>query len=458
VALRLYDTRRRAVVDFEPVTPGVVTMYVCGPTVQSAPHIGHMRSAVASDIVRRWLAASGWEVLHLRNVTDIDDKVLVNAAALGVPWWALATDVTRQFQAGYRALNALEPSGEPRATGHVPEIIALIQRLIDSEHAYASGGDVYFDVRSHPSYGELSGQRPDAMLPSEDAGAKRDSLDFALWKGAKPGEPFWDTPWGPGRPGWHIECSAMATKYLGPVFDIHGGGLDLVFPHHENELAQSTAVGDGFARFWLHNGMLNTGGTKMSKSLGNSLFVPDLLAAFRAPALRYCLVAPHYRSDSEWSEAGIVEAEAAYSRIEGFIQRGSERFGAAPDDANVPAGFAAAMDDDLAVPAALGEVHDAVRRGNKALADGDEIAGREALADVAAMTKVLGLWPGDFANAANDSGLQQVVEAIVPALLEARQAARDRKDFAESDRIRDALGAAGVVVEDTASGPRWHVG
>jgi cysteinyl-tRNA synthetase len=458
VALRLYDTRRRAVVDFEPVTPGQVTMYVCGPTVQSPPHIGHMRSGVAADTARRWLAASGYDVLHLRNVTDIDDKVLVNASAQGLPWWSLATLVTRQFQEGYRALNVLEPSGEPRATGHIPEILALIQRLIDSDHAYASGGDVYFDVRSHPSYGELSGQRPDAMLPSEDAGAKRDQLDFALWKGAKPGEPFWDTPWGPGRPGWHIECSAMATKYLGPVFDIHGGGLDLVFPHHENELAQSTAVGDGFARFWLHNGLLNTAGTKMSKSLGNSLFVSDLLATSRAAAIRYCLVAPHYRSESEWSEQVLAEAEAAYSRIEGFIQRATERFGAAPEDAAVPATFAAAMDDDLAVPAALGEVHDAVRRGNSALAEGDESNARQALADVAAMTRVLGLWPGDFANAANDSGLQRVVEAIVPALLEARQAARERKDFADSDRIRDALAAAGLVVEDTPQGPRWHVG
>jgi cysteinyl-tRNA synthetase len=458
VTLRLYDTRRRALADFEPVTAGVVTMYVCGPTVQAPPHIGHMRAAVAADIVGRWLSASGYEVCYLRNITDIDDKVLVNAAAQQVPWWSLATSVTRLFQAAYAELNVLEPSGEPRATGHVPEIIALIQRLIDSGHAYAAGGDVYFDVRSHPAYGELSGQRPDAMLPSEDAGAKRDGLDFALWKGAKPGEPVWETPWGPGRPGWHIECSAMATKYLGPVFDIHGGGLDLVFPHHENELAQSTAAGDGFARFWLHNGMLNTAGAKMSKSLGNSLFVPDLLAGSRAPALRYYLAAPHYRSDSEWSEAGLAEADAAYSRIDGFIQRAAERFGEPPSDAAVPAGFVAAMDDDLAVPAALGEVHDAVRRGNTALADGDEEAARGALADTAAMVRVLGLWPGDFLNVSNDSGLSRVVEALVPALLDARQAARERKDFADSDRIRDALAAAGVVVEDTPQGARWRIG
>jgi cysteinyl-tRNA synthetase len=458
VALRLYDTRRRAIADFTPLNPGVVTMYVCGPTVQSAPHIGHVRSAVAFDVVRRWLTASGYDVQHLRNITDIDDKIIANAAAEGLPWWSLATRVARQFQDAYDALNVLRPTGEPQATGHIPEMVALIQRLIDDNHAYASGGDVYFDVRSHQAYGELSGQRPDAMQPTEDAGAKRDGLDFALWKGAKPGEPSWDTPWGPGRPGWHIECSAMATKYFGPVFDIHGGGLDLVFPHHENELAQSTAVGDRFANFWLHHGLLNTGGTKMSKSLGNSLFVPDLLATSRPQAMRYYLVAPHYRSESEWTDTGLAEADAAYGRIEGFVQRATGRYGDAPADAAVPAGFASAMDDDLGVPAALGEVHDTVRRGNTAMADGDEQGGRQALGEVAAMTKVLGLWPDEFANDSNDSGLRQVVDAIVPALLAARQAARERKDFAESDRIRDALAAAGVVVEDTSQGPRWHVG
>ncbi|HTW21268.1 MAG TPA: cysteine--tRNA ligase [Mycobacteriales bacterium] len=458
MTLRLYDTRRRATADFEPLLPGVVTMYVCGPTVQSPPHIGHMRSAVASDIARRWLLASGYDVIHLRNITDIDDKVLVNAEALGVPWWALGTEMTRQFQAAYRAMNCLEPTGEPRATGHVPEIVALIERLIEAGHAYPSGGDVYFDVASDPRYGELSGQKPDAMLPSEDPGAKRDPRDFALWKGMKPGEPFWETPWGPGRPGWHIECSAMATKYLGPVFDIHGGGLDLVFPHHENELAQSNAAGDGFARFWLHNGMLNTAGAKMSKSLGNSLFVPDLLAMSRPAALRYALAAPHYRSDTEWSDAVLAEADAAYSRIQGFLERAAERFGEPPAGATVPAAFAAAMDDDLGVPAALGVLHERVRDGNTALAEGEEQAARAALADVAAMTRVLGLWPGDFIDSSSDAALRRAVEGIVPALLDARQAARDRKDFAESDRIRDALTAAGVAVEDTPQGPRWRVG
>jgi cysteinyl-tRNA synthetase len=456
VVLRLYDSRTRAVRDFEPLTPGLVTLYVCGPTVQSAPHIGHVRSAVAFDVVRRWLEASGYGVHHLRNVTDIDDKILVNAGAEGVPWWGLATSVTRQFHAAYDALNCLPPTGEPRATGHIPEMVALIQRLVDGGHAYPSAGDVYFDVRSHPAYGELSGQRPDAMQPTDEAGAKRSPLDFALWKGAKPGEPAWETPWGPGRPGWHIECSAMATKYLGPTFDIHGGGLDLVFPHHENELAQSTAAGDGFARFWLHHGLLNTAGTKMSKSLGNSLFVPELLAANRPQAMRYYLASPHYRSESEWSDAGLAEAEAAYGRIENFLTRAGERF---PGEvvAELPADFVVAMDDDVALPAALGVLHDTVRRGNSALADGDEATARAAYAATSAMVEVLGLSPADFGSG-GESGLTRVVEALVPALLTARQAARERKDFAESDRIRDALADAGVVIEDTADGPRWRVG
>jgi cysteinyl-tRNA synthetase len=337
-------------------------------------------------------------------------------------------------------------------------MVALIQRLIDADHAYPSGGDVYFDVRSHAAYGELSGQQPDALQSGEEATAtKRSPLDFALWKSAKPGEPFWDTPWGPGRPGWHIECSAMATKYLGPTFDIHGGGLDLVFPHHENELAQSSAAGDGFARFWLHHGLLNTSGTKMSKSLGNSLFVADLLDAARPQALRYYLVSPHYRSESEWSDAGLAEADAAYSRIENFLTRAAERFPGVAGDTAVPAAFATAMDDDISVPSALGVLHDTVRRGNSALADGDETTARAAYGEVAAMTEVLGLSPADFADG-GEAPLNHVVEALMPALLESRQAARERKDFAESDRIRDALSVAGIVVEDTADGPRWRLG
>jgi cysteinyl-tRNA synthetase len=457
VALRLYNTRTRAVRDFEPLTPGVVTMYVCGPTVQSAPHLGHVRSAVAFDVVRRWLEASGYTVKHLRNVTDIDDKIIVNAAEQGVDWWALATWVTWEFHTAYDALNCLRPTGEPRATGHIPEMVALMQRLVDAGHAYAAGGDVYFDVRSYSAYGELSNQDPDAMQASADTGAKRDPLDFALWKGAKPGEPSWDTPWGPGRPGWHLECSAMATKYLGPVFDIHGGGRDLRFPHHENELAQSKSVGDEFVRFWMHHGMITTSGTKMSKSLGNSMFVPDILAVASPQVLRYYLVAPHYRSDAEWGEDGLSEAATAYGRIENFLTRAGERFGPPASGAAVPEAFRQAMDDDISTPAAIGVIHDAVRTGNTALADGIDEVARSAYSDVAAMTKVLGLWPGDFGGSGSDDRFKRVLDETMPALLAARQAARERKDYPESDRIRDALAAAGVVVEDTADGPRWRL-
>jgi len=458
VTLRLHDTLSRSTKELEPVTPGAVSIYVCGPTVQSPPHVGHARSAIAFDILRRWLMTSGYDVTFLRNVTDIDDKILHNAGHEDIAWWALATRNARAFTAAYDALNVLPPTGEPRATGHVPEMVTLMQRLIDKGHAYAAGGDVYFDVRSLPSYGALSGQKLEAMLSTEDPGDKRNPLDFALWKGAKPGEPAWQTPWGPGRPGWHLECSAMATRYLGAEFDIHGGGLDLVFPHHENEIAQSNAAGDPFARIWLHNGMVNTGGEKMSKSLGNSLVVADVLERARPQAVRYFLGAPHYRSDLDWSDDALVEADAAYSRITGFLDRAQELVGDV-DSAQVPPAFAQAMDDDLAVPRALGVVHETVRAGNTALADGDESTVRTSYSAVRAMLEVLGLAPPDLAVVGRDDDkLRGAVEQLVPAMLDARQAARERKDFAEADRIRDALAAAGVVVEDTAAGARWRIG
>jgi len=471
VALRLLDTLTRTTREFTPLHPGVASIYVCGPTVQSPPHVGHARSAIAFDILSRWLSVSGYEVTFLRNVTDIDDKILHNAGHEEIPWWALAARNTRAFTAAYDALNVLPPTGEPRATGHVPEMVALMQRLIDGGHAYAAGGDVYFDVRSFPAYGALSGQRPEAMLSTEDQGAKRDPLDFALWKGAKPGEPAWETPWGPGRPGWHLECSAMATRYLGPDFDIHGGGLDLVFPHHENEIAQSNAAGDGFARYWLHNGMVNTSGEKMSKSLGNSLVVADVLERARPRAVRYFLGSPHYRSDLDWSEDGLAEADAAYTRIENFLDRAAEALGgcqdlddetprARPAKSSLPVAFAAAMDDDLAVPRALGVLHETVRAGNTALAEGHKDAVAASYDAVSIMVDTLGLSPTDFAAAGTeeDVALRHVVDHLVPAMLEGRHAARERKDFAEADRLRDALAHAGVVVEDTAAGPRWRIG
>ena len=401
MTLHLHDTAARAVREFTPITPGQASVYLCGATVQAPPHIGHLRSAVVFDVLIRWLEASGYHVTFCRNVTDVEDKILRTAQAEGVPPPIVAERNQRAFTWAYDALGCRPPDIEPRATGHIPEMIVLIRRLIGGDHAYHGGGDVYFDVHSYPGYGALSGQRLEAMRPAEDADdtgwrAKRDPRDFTLWKAAKPGEPSWETPWGPGRPGWHLECSAMSTKYLGSSFDIHGGGMDLIFPHHENEIAQSRAAGDGFARYWLHNGLLGLAGEKMSKSLGNSLLVTDVLRRVRAPELRYYLVQAHYRSLLEYSEDALEEAAAAYQRIERFVLRASEALmGAAEDDGapGLPVSFRSAMDEDLGVPAALAAVHASVRDGNQALSASDKGGVRTSLAQARAMLDVLGLDP-----------------------------------------------------------------
>jgi cysteinyl-tRNA synthetase len=470
VTLRLHDTATRSVRDFSPVEPGKVSLYLCGATVQAPPHIGHIRSGVNFDILVRWLRASGYDVTYCRNVTDIDDKILATAKEEGTRWWAVAERNQRAFTRAYDALGCEPPDVEPRATGHVPEMIVLMQRLIDSGHAYAAGGDVYFDVSSQPDYGSLSGQRLDHMRAAgdtDDDSAKRDPRDFALWKGAKPGEPTWPTPWGPGRPGWHLECSAMSTKYLGPTFDIHGGGLDLIFPHHENELAQSHAAGDGFARYWVHNGLVRIGGEKMSKSLGNSLLVDALITQVRPVELRYYLGQAHYRSDFDYSAAALTEAATAYQRLEGFITRAAELLAgdsaaadvSPPSTSSLPAAFSAAMDDDLAVPQALAIVHESVREGNAALAAGDAAGTAKGLAEVRAMLAVLGLDPlsAPWAAGATGGDLRPVVDALITVVLDQREAARARKDFAAADAIRDELFQAGVVVEDTVRGPRWEL-
>jgi cysteinyl-tRNA synthetase len=463
VTLRFYDTAARTVRDFIPAEPGKASLYLCGATVQAPPHIGHIRSGVVFDILVRWLRVRGYQVTFCRNVTDIDDKIIRVAAAEGVPSWAVAQRNERAFTRAYDTLGCLPPDVEPRATGHVPEMIALMHRLIDSGHAYPAGGDVYFDVASYPEYGALSGQRVEHMRPADDTDAgeaKRDPRDFALWKGAKPGEPSWDTPWGPGRPGWHLECSAMATKYLGPVFDIHGGGLDLVFPHHENEIAQSRAAGDRFARYWLHNGLVGIAGAKMSKSLGNSLLVDAMVTQVRPVELRYYLGQAHYRSSIEYSPEALDEAVAAYRRIEGFVTRAAELTGQRDGPAaEIPAGFAEALDDDLAMPQALAVVHDAVREGNSALASGDIEGATGSLAAVRAMLGVLGLDPLASPWVSHGAGdeLREVIDALVKVALEQRQAARERRDFATADAIRDRLHAAGVLIEDTPEGPRWKL-
>jgi cysteinyl-tRNA synthetase len=474
VSLRLFDTATHEVRDFRPLVPGAVGIYLCGATVQAPPHIGHLRSAVAFDVLARWLERSGLRVTLVRNVTDIDDKILAKAADAGTPWWAWAMQNERAFTAAYDAVGVLPPSYEPRATGHVPQMVELMQQLVDAGHAYvARDGDVYFDVRSYPDYGSLTNQRLEDMVAAPDGAgdgggdeAKRDPRDFALWKAPKPGEPgtaTWATPFGRGRPGWHLECSAMARRYLGDTFDIHGGGLDLRFPHHENEQAQSRAAGLGFARFWLHNGWVTRSGAKMSKSLGNGLLVAEVLARTRPAALRYAMTAVQYRSMLEWGDDTLAEAEAAWDRLAGFVERAAERVGSVDDhevrEATLPVDFVAAMDDDLNVPAALAVVHERLRAGNSALAAGDLPEARAALVALRAMLDVLGLDPAgpQWSAGRDDTRYVHALDALVRERLAARAQARAARDFTTADAIRDGLAAAGVVVEDSPAGARWSL-
>jgi cysteinyl-tRNA synthetase len=468
VTLRLHDTATRSVRDFVPRVPGQVGIYLCGLTVQSIPHIGHLRSAVNYDVLRRWLVHTGCEVTFIRNITDVDDKILDKAQAQDRPFWAIAYANKLVLDANYHTLNVLPPTYEPLATGHIPEMHEMIGELIERGHAYpaASGnGDVYFDVQSYAEYGALSGQHPDDMRPPADGGEadKRDFRDFALWKGVKADEPedaSWPSPWGRGRPGWHIECSAMVRRYLGAEFDIHGGGLDLTFPHHENEIAQSRSAGLPFARYWVHNALLNLGEAKMSKSLGNVIDIDAVLAmGIRPVELRYYMGTPHYRSRIDYSDEALREAAVAYRRIEGFVQRAAEIVGPGrPKD--VPPSFAAAMNDDLNTSAALAVVHDTIRDGNTALAASDETGVRAALTAVRAMLGVLGLDPFDVAWSGRERAgdLKPVVDSLVALALEQRAQARVRKDWAAADSVRDQLKHAGVQVEDTPTGPRWTVG
>jgi cysteinyl-tRNA synthetase len=460
VTLHLYDTATRTQREFHPVRSGTASIYVCGATVQGVPHIGHVRSGLNFDVLRRWLAHGGLDVTLVRNVTDIDDKILTKAAAADRPWWEWAATHEREFEWAYDILGCLPPSVAPRATGHVTQMVELMRRLVDNGHAYPAAGDVYFAVGAFPGYGELSGQRLDEVQQGETAAAgKRDPRDFTLWKAAKPGEPAWPTPWGPGRPGWHLECSAMATYYLGPEFDVHGGGKDLVFPHHENERAQSNAAGDPFAHYWLHNAWVTLAGEKMAKSLGNVVSIPEMLKLARPVELRYYLIAPHYRSNIEYSRAALDDAIGAYRRIESFVRRVVQRTGAV-EPSVLCADFAAAMDDDLGTPAALASVYGIVREGNSALDAGNDAGARGAAASVRAMTSVLGLDPLDerWAEASGvDTGLRSALSALVENVLEQRQQARAARDFAAADGLRDRMLAAGIAVEDTPDGPQWTI-
>jgi cysteinyl-tRNA synthetase len=485
VTLRFYDTASAEVRDFVPLIEGKASLYYCGATVQGMPHVGHIRSAIAFDQLTRWLQYRGLRVTVVRNVTDIDDKILAKSEASFAPgftpepgevpeeeWWALAYRYEQEFLKAYDTLGVSRPTYEPRATGHIPEMHALIQQLIDRGHAYPAldeSGDVYFDVRSWSKYGSLTRQNIDDMqaAPDADPRGKKDPRDFALWKGSKAGEPAtasWVSPWGAGRPGWHLECSAMVTKYLGTEFDIHGGGLDLRFPHHENELAQSQAAGHPFASFWMHNGMVTYEGEKMSKSIGNTVSPAEMLELAPPRVVRYYLGQAHYRSILDYRPTSLQEAAAAVERIDGFLAKAMARFGtdfgfvaghheASPDTL---ATFSEAMDDDLNVPRALAALHETVRAGNTALAEGNEEAARMAMHTVALMTDVLGL----NAVAGTDAGSGKeaaALDVLVQAQLEARAAARAEKNWAASDAIRDTLNAAGVVVEDGPDGATWSL-
>ena len=504
-ALRLYDSAARAVVPLAPTaTPGLVTIYLCGATVQGSPHIGHMRSGIAFDVLRRWLERGGQEVRLIRNVTDIDDKILSKSAAAEppVPWWAWAQRFEREFDAAYRALGVAAPTYEPRATGHIPEMIDLVQRLMDAGHAYiGESGNVYYDVRSLPGYGSLTNQRLEDLATTEDESQldddveadKRDPRDFALWKAAKPTEPAdaaWDAPWGRGRPGWHLECSTMSRRYLGETFDIHGGGIDLRFPHHENEQAQSHGAGWGFARHWVHNAWVTIKGEKMSKSLGNSLVVAELLRRYDAAVLRLALGTVHHRSTVEFSDETLADAEALWERLSSAILRAyefSDDGGANSVDAPaaqvraraLPAEFTAAMDEDLNLAGAMAVVHATLKALNVALAKAEagsssskeaDAGLHESVADLAldlrSQLDVLGLDPLaepwrthvlDGVGSSQSGTAMETLDRLIQHDLDERARARATKDWPRADALRDKLTQAGVVVEDSPSGARWHL-
>jgi cysteinyl-tRNA synthetase len=456
--LRLYDTASRKVSEFEPIVAGQASIYLCGATVQAAPHVGHIRSGINFDILRRWLIASGYNVTFIRNVTDIDDKIIHNAGHEDMPWWALAMKYERSFSDAYRALNVMAPTYEPRATGHITQMIELIEKLISNGSAYAPGnGDVYLEVRKLKSYLTLSNQKLDDLLISKDGeeSLKRDPRDFSLWKGAKEGEPSWPTPWGNGRPGWHIECSAMAHAYLGPEFDIHGGGLDLIFPHHENEIAQSEAAGYKFARLWMHNAWVTTSGEKMSKSLGNSLKVDEVLKRVRGIELRWYLSSAHYRSMLEFSFEALDEAAVSFKRIENFLIRAKELLGITPE-LEISQELSDALNDDLAVPQVLAQISEWLKLGNSALSASDKSQVAKYSGYIRAALSIIGTDPFDSAYSSSSSAdLTGAVDGLISLLLEQRSAARARKDFAAADQIRDQIIAMGISIEDRADGVRW---
>ena len=453
MTLRLYDTLTRSVSDFEPIKKDEVGIYVCGATVQGSPHIGHLRSGVVFDVLRRWLVCSGLKVNLVRNVTDIDDKILHNAHHEDMPWWALAYKYEQEFSNAHITLGNLPPTVEPRATGHIPQMIEIISKLIEKNYAYESQGTVWFSVRSWPDYGKLSGQKLDEMLAAEDKDqGKKDPHDFALWKAAKLDEPHWKTPWGAGRPGWHIECSAMAHAYLGEEFDIHGGGIDLQFPHHENEIAQSNAADHKFARRWMHNAWVTQAGEKMSKSLGNSTKINEVLKLVQPIHLRYYLTSGHYRSNLEYSENSLKEAAISFGRIEKFLQNAPQI-----EATNVSLEFESAMNEDLNTPKAIAVIHELVTLGNQALDKSDLVGAKTIAGSLRKMLEILGLDPlsAQWNQSSTVDTAKNSLAVLVEKMLQTRAAAREAKDFAISDQVRDDLKSAKIAIEDTVNGARW---
>ncbi|AOZ73548.1 cysteine--tRNA ligase [Boudabousia tangfeifanii] len=488
--LHLYNTASKTVERVEPVTPGKLALYLCGPTVSGPAHIGHVRAAVAFDVLVRWARRCGLETRLVRNITDIDDKILRRSAEAGVPWWAFAAQWERDFEAAWRQLGLVPATFEPRATAHIIDQIELIERLIERGHAYPDGnGNVYFDVRSLPDYGSLTHQNLDDLGTTEDESqidaateaGKRDLRDFALWKAWKETEPqdaAWTSPWGRGRPGWHLECSAMSRRYLGEAFDIHGGGIDLRFPHHENEQAQSHAAGWDFVKIWMHNAWVTTKGEKMSKSMGNGMLVHDFLARGQAAALRVALGTVHYRSTIEWSDETLEKAQGLWDKFSSFVARTVEacpQVAEADSDAlaqvELPAGFVAGLNDDLNLSRALAAVHATMKEARQAQKDQDLVALEACGLQVRAMLDILGLDPLSPVWQRCDSGSTEVagagstgggdamsaLDVLVSAVLTERAQARADKDWARADALRDRLAEAGVVVEDGKDGASWHL-
>lgn len=458
--MKLFDTLTGELRQIEPIQKGKLSIYVCGPTVQSEPHIGHLRSALVYDLITRWAKAQGYEVTLVRNVTDIDDKVLEKAQQLQMPWWQLAYQNEQHFRNDYLAIGIEDPAIEPRATGHIPQMLDLIQRLIVSGHAYQAldgSADVYFDTASWKDYGELTNQSLSDMEGEESSSKKKNPQDFALWKQSKSSEPqtaSWDSAFGRGRPGWHIECSAMSQHYLGEQFDIHGGGLDLRFPHHENELAQSRAAGAKFANYWVHNGLVSINGQKMSKSLGNSVTSAELLEAAAPVAVRYYLMTAHYRSVLDYQPGALQEAAVALERLHGFVARAEREIGASQTESSqLPEEFVEQLNEDLNIPAALAIIHESAREGNTLLDAGDSKAAGKIRDEVVSMLGVLGLAPSQW----GELGANKALDAALQMLIEQRKQARENKDFARADQIRDELKSHGIELSDNPNGTHWSI-